>query len=173
MVSNSVMKSNLKGFISGSGGCREVLQIALPLVLSTSAFTIQMFVDRVFLMWYGSETMSAAMYGGILHFTIFSLFLGTATYVNTFVAQYDGAGQHRRIGASVWQGIYFSATAGLLILAISPLAPTIMNWVGHDPIVQPTATDVIHVFLMLRAHFFAEFDLLVGDIREYIGIGRE
>ena len=130
------MKSDSIRFFTRPGGHLEVLQIALPLVLSTSALTVQMFIDRVFLMWYGSETMSAAMYGGILYFTIFSLFLGTATYVNTFVAQYDGAGQHKRIGASLWQGIYFSVAAGLLILAIFPLAETIMNWVGHDPIVR-------------------------------------
>jgi len=130
------MESNLLKFFRGPGGCREVLQIALPLVLSTSAFTIQMFVDRVFLMWYGSETMSAAMYGGFVHFTIFSLFLGTATYVNTFVAQYDGAAALKRIGASVWQGIYFSVAAGLLMIALIRLAEPVMNWSGHDPVVR-------------------------------------
>ena len=130
------MKSNLTRLFRGPGGCWEVLQIALPLVLSTSAFTVQMFVDCVFLTWYGDETMPAAMYGGLTSFVIFSFFLGTATYVNTFVAQYDGAGQSKRIGASVWQGIYFSVAAGLLMMAIAPLAETLMNLAGHGPIVR-------------------------------------
>jgi len=130
------MRSESMGFLKGPGGCREVLRIAFPLVLSTGAFTVQMFIDRVFLMWYGSDAMAAAMYGGILQFTIFSFFLGTATYVNTFVAQYDGAGESKRIGASIWQGIYFSAGAGLLIFTISPLAGSIMDWVGHDQAVR-------------------------------------
>ena len=106
------MKSLVSRFWRGPGGGADVLRIALPLILSTSAFTIQMFIDRMFLMWHSSAAMSAAAYGGIVSFTFFSFFLGTVTYVNTFVAQYDGAGQKRRIGASVWQGVYFSVFAG-------------------------------------------------------------
>ena len=56
------------------GGPRDVLKIALPLILSTSAFTIQLFVDRVFLMWYDRDAMSAAMLGGMLNFVAFSFF---------------------------------------------------------------------------------------------------
>lgn len=41
------------------GGAAEVLKIAFPLILSTSAMTLQMFVDRVFLMWYDRDAMSA------------------------------------------------------------------------------------------------------------------
>ena len=130
------VRCNFIRFFKGPGGCGEVLRIALPLVLSTGALTIQMFIDRVFLMWYASETMSAAMHSGLVNYTIFSLFLGTAMYVNTFVAQYDGAGVPKRVGASVWQGIYFSIIAGLLMIAIAPLAETVMNWSGHDPIVR-------------------------------------
>ena len=124
-------------FWRGEGGGRDVLRIALPLILSTSAFTLQMFIDRVFLMWYGSEAMSAAAYGGILSFTFYSLFLGTATYVNTFVAQYEGSGQKQRVGASVWQGIYFSIGAGFLMFFVSFLAWPLVKLAGHDPIVQP------------------------------------
>ena len=84
---------------NGSGGCGEVFKIALPLIISTSAYTIQMFIDRVFLMWYSSDAMAAAMFSGMTDFTIFSLFLGTALYVNAFVAQYDGARRAHREAA--------------------------------------------------------------------------
>lgn len=126
----------LNSLLSGPGGCGEVLRLAIPLVLSTGAMTIQMFVDRIFLMWYGSDVMSAAAFGGIVSFTIFCFFLGTATYVNTFVAQYDGAGQPRRLGPAVWQGIYFSIAAGLLVTAAVFFAEPIIGIAGHEPAVR-------------------------------------
>ncbi len=69
------MKNNLKNSDISAGGAKEVLKIAFPLILSTSAFTIQMFVDRVFLMWFDRDAMSAAMLSGILNFTFFSVTL--------------------------------------------------------------------------------------------------
>ena len=74
------------------GGYREVIRIALPLVLSTASLTLMLFVDRMFLSWYGQDSVAAATPGGITYFTICSLFLGTAQYVNTIVAQYHGSG---------------------------------------------------------------------------------
>jgi MATE family multidrug resistance protein len=115
------------------GGAAEVLKIAFPLILSTSAMTLQMFVDRVFLMWYDRDAMSAAMLGGILSFVFFSFFLGTATYANTFVSQYDGAKRKERIGPAVWQSVYFSLTAGLIMAAVALFAKPLIVLVGHEP----------------------------------------
>ncbi len=73
------------------GGYRQFLVIAFPLILSTGALSVQHFVDRMFLSWYSPEAIAAAMPAGMLNFCIMSLFIGTAGYVNTFVAQYFGA----------------------------------------------------------------------------------
>lgn len=120
----------------GRGGSAEVLRIAFPLILSTSAHTIQMFTDRMFLYWYSSDQMSAAMPAGITCFTFISFFMGTVTYVNAFVAQYLGAGRPRRIGPAVWQGIYFSIFAGLLLFLLIPTAQRLFDAFGHDPAVR-------------------------------------
>ena len=48
----------------GPGGCARVLQIAFPLVLSTSAHTVQMFVDRMYLTRYSADAMAAALPAG-------------------------------------------------------------------------------------------------------------
>ncbi len=125
------MKENLKKI--NEGGPREVLKIAFPLILSTSMMTLQMFMDRVFLMWYDPDAMSAAFQGGILSFSIFSFFLGTATYASTFVAQYDGARMKKRIGPAVWQSVYFSIAAGLIMAMIVFFDRRIIAFVGHPP----------------------------------------
>jgi len=127
------MKNNSQKNDINAGGCFDVLKVAFPLILSTSAFTLQMFVDRVFLMWFDRDAMSAAMLGGILNFVAFSFFLGTATYANTFVSQYDGAGMKNRIGPAVWQSIYFSIAAGIIMAAIALFAEPIIGLVGHSP----------------------------------------
>jgi MATE family multidrug resistance protein len=130
------MNNYLKERWSGQGGVREVLVLAFPLVLSTGSWSIQHFVDRMFLSWYSPETIAAAMPSGILNFTIMSFFIGTASYVNTFVAQYYGARRFDRIGPTLWQGIYLSLIGGLIILCLIPFAGPVFAFVGHDPAVQ-------------------------------------
>ncbi|HAL44700.1 MAG: hypothetical protein A2Y12_05105 [Planctomycetes bacterium GWF2_42_9] len=115
------------------GRAKEVFKIALPLILSTSAMTLQMFVDRVFLMWFDRDAMSGAMMGGILSFVPFSLFLGTATYASTFVSQYDGAKMQHRIGPAIWQSVYFAFAAGLILAAMVLFDRPLIAWIGHKP----------------------------------------
>lgn len=128
------------GFLATRWACeagyRSVLSIAVPLILSTGAWSILHFVDRMFLTWYSPEAIAAAMPAGMLNFTIMSLFLGTAGYVTTFVAQYHGSGQHQRIGPVLWQGIYIAVAGGILHLLLIPLAGPIFRFVGHEPLVQ-------------------------------------
>jgi MATE family multidrug resistance protein len=59
------------------------------------------------------------------------VFLGTASYINTFVAQYYGAARPRQIGPSIWQGFYLSLAGGLLLLLLAPLSPLLFEWIGH------------------------------------------
>ncbi len=118
------------------GGEREVLSVALPLILSSSSWTIQHFLDRVFLTWYSPQAIAAATPAGILLFTFICFFLGTANYVNTFVAQYVGAGRPQRVGAAIWQGVYFSLPAGAILLCLMPAAEPMFAFIGHAPEVR-------------------------------------
>ena len=68
------------------GGYREFLGLAFPLILSTASWSIQHFVDRVFLTWYSTEALAAAAPAGMTNFIFLSFFFGIAQYINTFVA---------------------------------------------------------------------------------------
>ncbi len=121
---------------SGQGGYKEIITIALPLILSTGAWTVQHFVDRMFLAWYSPQSIAAAMPAGMFCFTIMSLFLGTAGYVSTFVAQYSGATRNDRIGPSIWQGFYVAVIGGFVLGLFIPLAEPLFRLAGHAPGVQ-------------------------------------
>ena len=54
----------------GEGGYGEVLDIAIPLIISTGTWSVLHFVDRMFLTWYSQEAIAAAMPAGLLSFTI-------------------------------------------------------------------------------------------------------
>jgi MATE family multidrug resistance protein len=123
-------------FWTGPGGGAEVLALAYPLILSQMSFTVQVFVDRLFLTWYSREAVAGAVMGLIATWSVIGVFLGTGEYLTTFVAQYLGAGRRERIGPVVWQGVYFSMAAGLVVAALAPLAGPVFARAGHEPIVQ-------------------------------------
>ena len=114
-------------------GGRDVLRIALPLVISTVSWTIMNFIDRMFLLWYSLPSFAAAMPAGILHFTMLCFPIGVASYVNTFVAQYHGSGQNERIGTAVWQAVRIGLISAPLAIATIPLAPYVFQLAQHEP----------------------------------------
>jgi multidrug resistance protein, MATE family len=122
-----------RGWWSRPCGGREVFLLAIPLVVSTGSWTVMNFIDRMFLLWHSTDAMAAAMPAGMLHFALLCLPLGIASYVNTFVAQYHGAGRPERIGPAVWQGVRLGLLCVPLYLLLIPLAPWFFHVVGHKP----------------------------------------
>ncbi|MFH1212459.1 MAG: MATE family efflux transporter [Candidatus Neomarinimicrobiota bacterium] len=116
-------------------GYKQVLILALPLILSTAAWSLQHFIDRMFLAWYSTEAIAAAMPAGLLNFTFMSLFIGTASYVSTFIAQYYGARQEKMFGRVLWQGIYIALIGGLFLLGLIPFAGQVFRFAGHQGLV--------------------------------------
>ena len=116
---------------------REVANVCVPLVMGTAATTVMEFTDRVFLANYSLEAIAAAMPSGIAAFLFLSMFGGVAAYLSVFIAQYKGAGANRRIGAALWQGIYFSMASGC-VLAVSAqfLAEPFFSLAGHPRPIQ-------------------------------------
>ena len=80
--------------------CRDLLQLALPLMLSMSGVMIMQFMDAVFLAWHSPGALAAIGPAGMASFLLVCMFQGVAGYAGTFAAQYIGAGQPRRAGAA-------------------------------------------------------------------------
>lgn len=133
-------------------GYKEVLAIAIPLIISTGSWSIQHLVDSIFLTWYSPDAIAAVVPSGILNFTILSVFIGTASYVSTFVAQYFGAGKYNKIGTVVWQGIFIALIAAVVHISLYPFAEKIFSLIGHSPSVQKQ--EVIYFRIMNLGAFF-------------------
>ncbi len=132
----------------GEAGGREVAALAYPLVLSHLSFTIQTFVDRLLLTWYSPEAVAGAVTGLFAVWSVIALFTGTGEYLTTFVAQYLGARRPGRIGPAVWQGIYFSAAAGLLVAGLTPFVATAFDLAGHEPALRAYEVEYARVLLL-------------------------
>ena len=115
------------------GSVGGVFAASIPFAISSRAFAFKLFCDRVMLAWHSDRAMIAALSAGMSAFMLASLFIGTAGYVASLVAQYHGAGRLKQIGASVWQSIFFSVASGLLIAAAGLLLAPAFGWIGHDP----------------------------------------
>jgi MATE family multidrug resistance protein len=128
------------GWWSRRCGGREVLLLAVPLFVSTASWTVMNFIDRMFLLWYSEEAMAAVLPAGMVHFAMLCFPLGMASYTNTFVAQYYGAGHLKRIGPAVWQGVRLGLYCIPLFAALIPLAPWIFRLSGHEPLLASQET---------------------------------
>ena len=130
------------------GGYKEVLVLAIPLIVTTSSGSLQSFIDRMFLSWFDSNALAATVPAAFVVMTLTALFLGLASYVGVFVAQYYGAKQHQDIGAAVWQGFY---TIGLSMLVVVPVfiyAELLFRWIGHDPVLQAMETSYAQILIL-------------------------
>lgn len=119
------------GWWQRESGGRDVLAIALPLILSTASWSVMHFFDRMFLFWHSQNEMAAALPAGMLHWTCFAFPLGVASYVTTFVAQYHGAGRPEQVGRAVGQGVLLGWLATPFFLLAIPAAPYLFALWGH------------------------------------------
>jgi len=99
------------------GGLREVLVLALPVVLTQLSTSLMGVVDSAMVGHIGATELAAVGFGGIWLWTLFSILYGTGSGIQTFVAQADGAGNSRSCGPWVWQGVYALLPAGIALAA--------------------------------------------------------
>ena len=116
---------------SRPAGGREVLVVAVPLVISSLSWTVMTFVDRIFLFQVSGTAMAAAFFAAVVWFGIFCLPLGICSFSNTFISQYFGDRRPERIGPSMWQSVWMAFFSVPLAAAAIPLAPRIFGLANH------------------------------------------
>lgn len=108
------------------GSFRELLKIALPLMISSLSVMSMVFVDRLLLAHYSSAALNAAANAATFGWAFIFGWMVLTSIAEVFVAQYNGAGQKHKLGEPVWQMIWLSLFAVLFFI---PLGIWGSDWV--------------------------------------------
>jgi MATE family multidrug resistance protein len=128
-----------------AGGVHEVAQLAFPIVLTQMSQTVMHVVDSIFVGQLGAAQLGALGFAGIWLWTVFSLFNGCATGVQTFVSQSHGAGEDARCGPWAWQGFYAVVPiTALALFAFVALAEPLFARLGTSPALREHALAYLH-----------------------------
>ena len=122
--------------VKTTGSYRDVLRVSMPIVVSMTSTVVMTFTDRMFLANYSIDAIAAALPAGIIAYVFLIFFADTAGYTSVIVAQYTGAGAMQRVGSALWQAIYFSFIAWLIMVGLSFVAGPLFQFVGHSAEVQ-------------------------------------
>ena len=112
---------------------RELVKIALPMVVSQGAFAVMIFTDRYFMSQIDPVHMAAALGGGVATFFSFCFFSGLLSYANALAAQYLGAGEPGKCSKVVTQGIVMTVMCSPFLVIITYFVSGIFAGMGHDP----------------------------------------
>lgn len=134
-------------------GYREILRVGLPLVAGMASSTVMQFTDRLFLSRYSVEAIAAAMPASIASMLIVLTLMGVCGYTSVLIAQYVGAKAPERVGSALWQGIWCSLGAGLLLCFSWWAAEPLFALAGHDAAVA--SLEVIYFRVLTMGSIFS------------------
>ncbi|MBY0472581.1 hypothetical protein K2X30_15560 [bacterium] len=120
---------------------KTLLSLAWPLIIANSFWNLQLTIDRIYLGMYSTEALGAAMAVMGVFWVPMALLQQTASYLTTFVAQYTGAKEEKKIGACVWQAFYVSVIGGTAFLLLNFGSEWFFGKVGHSPTIQKLEVD--------------------------------
>ncbi|MCG8651084.1 MAG: MATE family efflux transporter [Pirellulales bacterium] len=127
---------------------REVLRIALPLMVSAGTFSLVLFADRTLLLKYDGTSMSASMAGGNLFWVLLCVPVGIASMTGATVSQYVGADQRQRIGRFLWQSIWMSLMTIPFFVGCALIAPWLFRSAGQPEALVPLEATYMRFLLI-------------------------
>lgn len=136
---------SLRHWWNQPAGGREVLRLAMPMVISSLSWTLMMVIDRIFLFHDSQQALEASLPAAMVFWMVISLPLGICGYTSTFVSQYFGAQRPERIGLAVWQGIWLAIACSPVLLAVVPWAAVIFDWAGHAAEIRPLEVEYFRI----------------------------
>jgi MATE family multidrug resistance protein len=154
-----------------AGGSRELILLAFPVVLTQLSTSLMGVVDSAMVGRIGATELAAVGFGGIWLWTLFALIYGTASGIQTFVSQADGAEDSRSCGPWVWQALYALLPAAVALAAILAwLLEPALAWLGPSPEMRSLTAEYVDARLIGEVGFvavmaFNSFFRGLGDTR--------
>jgi multidrug resistance protein, MATE family len=130
------------------GGYREVVCLALPVVVSMLTQTLTSALESAFLGHFGTVEQGAAGLGGALLWPILIACNCSGIGVQICVAQAMGAQRRQDCGAITWQGVYITGLAWLPMFILGLYALPLVRLMAPSPeLLEPTAL-YLHIELL-------------------------
>lgn len=150
------------------GGQKELLGLALPMIIATASDGVMTFTDRLFLAKVGSEQMNASLAGGTSIQMLTFFFIGLIGYTTALTAQYLGANEKQNSSLTTFQAIIISLLAWPMIIALKPFLGMMFTWLNTPQAQisyqnQYVAVLAYGVIFMLLRHTLSCY---------FVGIGR-
>lgn len=116
-----------------NGDIKDVLVVALPMLLSMSFDTLMTFVDRLFLSKLGPAEMNASLGAGGMNIVLTTFFTGMISYTTAMVAQRFGAGRKGECASVFMQAVYLSLVCVPFLYLTIPLGHFVFGIQGVAP----------------------------------------
>lgn len=110
------------------GGQKELLQLALPMIIATACDGVMTFTDRLFLAKVSPEQMNASLAGGTTLQMLTFFFIGLIGYTTALTAQYMGAGEPHNSSRTTFQGMLITLVAWPVIIIAKPFVVSLFGW---------------------------------------------
>lgn len=113
---------------------RNLLTLALPIMIGQLANTAMGFIDAVMAGSVGPRDLAAVALGNSIWVPVYLLMIGVLMATTPKVAQRHGAGQTREIGALVRQAIWLALAVGALASIMLLNAEPVLRLMNVDPL---------------------------------------
>lgn len=111
----------------------ELILLALPMIAQFSSYVVLQFTDTYMLSLVSDMAATAAGQAGSIVWSIVAFGFGTLLLVNTLASQSYGRKDFASCGRYLWQGLWFAAMYGTLVLFTLPFARRFFDAFGHEP----------------------------------------
>lgn len=139
---------------------RGVIAMTIPMVITTSSRAFMDIVDYTMITrLHVDEAQAAILPAQIVMFSYMVVGVGIASLVSSLASQALGAKRPHEGSAYAWQALYLAAGFGLIALALRPLLPDLVAWLGHEPAVQSLELAYSRVALLTAAPTIAAYSL--------------
>lgn len=147
------------------GSFRELLSIAMPLMLSSFSMMLMLFVDRLMLAHYSTSALNAAVNASTLGWALLFGWVVLANITEVFVAQYHGAKQLDRMGEPVWQMLWLALASLLFFIPMAIWGGELIY--GSSPTTEMERTYIR--WMLMFGPTFAAYGALSGF---FVGQGK-
>lgn len=117
---------------------KSILNVTIPIFLSTLSTNLMYVIDRFMLARYSIDAMNASVISGNF-VSIFTFFMTSiASTAEIFVGQYNGSEQYEKISIPIWQMIYLSFASVIFFVPVayfSEYINTFPQYYFHDGVI--------------------------------------